>query len=74
MVSVANLEGTNLVAVRRLVRLIEQPQDVDHPDQMQALLSEHKPPKRPGGTVMPLGETGASQFTGTQAGAVAPAA
>lgn len=47
MVHVANLEGADLAAVRRLVRLLEKSADVDCPVQQRALLLKYKPPKKP---------------------------
>ena len=54
IVHVANLEGADLKAVRRLVRLIEAAKDVDCPHELQALLSKHKPRKRSSGAITPL--------------------
>lgn len=49
MIHVANLEGADLVAVRRLVSLLEKSANVDCPDQQQALLAKYKPPRKPVG-------------------------
>lgn len=54
IVHVANLEGADLKAVRRLVRLIEAAKDVDCPHELQTLLSKHKPRKRSSGAITPL--------------------
>jgi hypothetical protein len=54
MVHVANLEGADLKAVRRLVRLIGAAKDIACPLELQALLSKHKPLKRPSGAITPL--------------------
>lgn len=51
MIHVANLEGADLVAVRRLVRLLEKSVNVDCPGQQQALLVKYKPPRKPVGAV-----------------------
>jgi hypothetical protein len=73
MVHVSNLEGADLKAVRRLVRLIGAAKDVACPVELQALLSKHKPPKRPSGAITPLEAPDASQESEAQAGSVMPA-
>lgn len=46
MVHVANLEDANLKATRRLALLLEKSKGIVCPDELQALISRHKPPKR----------------------------
>jgi hypothetical protein len=73
MVHVANLEGADLKAVRRLVRLIGAAKDVDGPGELQAILSKHKSPKRPSGAITPLEAPDAPQESEARAGSVMPA-
>lgn len=73
MVHVANLEGADLKAVRRLVRLIGAAKDVACPVELQALLSKHKPPKRPSGAITPQEAPDAPQESEALAGSVMPA-
>ena len=73
MVHVANLEGADLKAVRRLVRLIGAAKDVACPVELQVLLSKHKPPKRPSGAITPLEAPDAPLEGEALAGAVMPA-
>jgi hypothetical protein len=73
MVHVANLEGADLKAVRRLVRLIGAAKDIACPVELQALLSKHKPLKRPSGVIAPLEALDAPQESEALAGSVMPA-
>ncbi|MEQ9797360.1 hypothetical protein [Parvibaculum sp.] len=73
MVHVANLEGADLKAVRRLVRLIGAAKDVDGPGELQTLLSKHKAPKRPSGANTPLEAPDAAQESEARTGSVSPA-
>lgn len=73
IVHVANLEGADLKAVRRLVRLFGAAKDVACPVELQALLSKHKPPKRSSGAITPLEAPDAPQESEALAGAVMPA-
>jgi hypothetical protein len=55
------------------VRLIGAAKDIACPVELQALLSKHKPLKRPTGAITPLEAPDASQESEALAGSVRPA-
>ena len=69
MVHIANLEGADLKAARRLARLLERCAGIDCPDEQRAILSKHKPPKRRVSTIAPPGASGTPQQCGAAMGA-----
>jgi len=68
MIHIANLEGANVKAARRLARLLEVAKDINCPAQLQALLSKHRPPKRQTSMTAPLGASGSPQPRAVLAG------
>ncbi len=74
MIHIANLEGANLKAVRRLVRLLEKAKGINCPAQLQTLLSKHRSPKRQTSMTASLGASGSPQPRAVLAGPAVSAA